>query len=219
MNNSTDKEYLLQIKVKNNLVYSAIKAKGYNSIPKFAKDNDIEYSWICRILSMTQTIFDKKGNYTRRTLKLCDVLGVAVDDLFTENQKYSRDKIQKNIELGEKEVEAYCAMLENANLNQLSMEERLDIEQLETIHNKNLETLTPREQKVINLRFGLNGNKEHSLGEAGEIFGINRERIRQIEAKALRKLRHPSRSENYIEHSEAAKEWVESFSKDSQDEL
>ncbi|MGH9526379.1 MAG: sigma-70 family RNA polymerase sigma factor, partial [Terriglobales bacterium] len=57
-----------------------------------------------------------------------------------------------------------------------------------------LKTLSPREEKVIKMRFGLDDGSEHTLEEVGQSFAVTRERIRQIEAKALRKLRHPSRS-------------------------
>ena len=63
-------------------------------------------------------------------------------------------------------------------------------EQLEEV----LETLTPREAKVLRLRFGLDDGRSRTLEDVGQEFGVTRERIRQIEAKALRKLRHPSRS-------------------------
>ncbi|MBS1270100.1 MAG: RNA polymerase sigma factor RpoD [Gammaproteobacteria bacterium] len=59
-----------------------------------------------------------------------------------------------------------------------------------------LETLTPREAKVLRMRFGIGMNTDHTLEEVGKQFDVTRERIRQIEAKALRKLRHPSRSEH-----------------------
>ena len=55
-------------------------------------------------------------------------------------------------------------------------------------------TLTPREEKVLRLRFGLEDGRSRTLEEVGKEFNVTRERIRQIEAKALRKLRHPSRS-------------------------
>jgi RNA polymerase primary sigma factor len=67
-----------------------------------------------------------------------------------------------------------------------------------------LKTLTPREEKVIKMRFGLDDGSEHTLEEVGQSFAVTRERIRQIEAKALRKLRHPSRSRKlraYLEGS------------------
>jgi len=57
-----------------------------------------------------------------------------------------------------------------------------------------LKTLTPREEKIVKMRFGLEDGSEHTLEEVGQNFAVTRERIRQIEAKALRKLRHPSRS-------------------------
>ena len=57
-----------------------------------------------------------------------------------------------------------------------------------------LRTLTPREEKIMRMRFGLEDGSERTLEEVGRAFAVTRERIRQIEAKALRKLRHPSRS-------------------------
>jgi RNA polymerase primary sigma factor len=59
-----------------------------------------------------------------------------------------------------------------------------------------LDFLTDREREVLEMRFGLNDGKDHTLEEVGKRFGVTRERIRQIEAKALRKLRHPSRSKS-----------------------
>lgn len=70
---------------------------------------------------------------------------------------------------------------------------------------KILNTLTPREAKVLRMRFGINMNTDHTLEEVGKQFDVTRERIRQIEAKALRKLRHPSRSEqlrSFLEEQE-----------------
>ena len=65
-----------------------------------------------------------------------------------------------------------------------------------------LTSLSPREGRVLQLRFGLKDGKSHTLEEVGKKFGVTRERIRQIEAKALRKLRHPSRSRKLKDYLE-----------------
>jgi RNA polymerase primary sigma factor len=65
---------------------------------------------------------------------------------------------------------------------------------LEDSTRKVLATLTPREERVLRMRFGIGENSDHTLEEVGQDFEVTRERIRQIEAKARRKLRHPSRS-------------------------
>ena len=82
------------------------------------------------------------------------------------------------------------------------IEDRQEISPAEAVINLNLKeqtenvlrTLTPREERVIKMRFGVGDGSEHTLEEVGQNFAVTRERIRQIEAKALRKLRHPSRS-------------------------
>jgi len=61
-----------------------------------------------------------------------------------------------------------------------------------------LSTLTPREERVLRMRFGIGVNTDHTLEEVGQQFNVTRERIRQIEAKALRKLKHPTRSKKMI---------------------
>ena len=82
------------------------------------------------------------------------------------------------------------------------IENRAVVSPVEAVINLNLKeqtahvlhTLTPREEKIMKMRFGLEDGTERTLEEVGRFFAVTRERIRQIEAKALRKLRHPSRS-------------------------
>ena len=74
-----------------------------------------------------------------------------------------------------------------------------------------LDTLTPREEKVLRLRFGLDDGRARTLEEVGKEFNVTRERIRQIEAKALRKLRHPSRSKKLKDYLEYYRCWYRSW--------
>lgn len=102
-----------------------------------------------------------------------------------------------NTYLGEDYGTELIELIENCTVadTETLVTKKLFIEEL----NKLLETLTDRERKIIELRFGLYGKKTHTLEEIGEKFGVTRERIRQIEAKALRKLKHPSRANILID--------------------
>src|SRR5260370_5974113 len=98
-------------------------------------------------------------------------------------------------------LEMPCGEEGDSHLSDLS-EDRAVVSPAEAIIKLNLKeqtaqvlrTLTPREEKIMKMRFGLEDGSERTLEEVGRSFAITRERIRQIEAKALRKLRHPSRS-------------------------
>ena len=81
--------------------------------------------------------------------------------------------------------------------NAISPVESATTESLGEATHQILASLTPREAKVLRMRFGIDMNTDHTLEEVGKQFDVTRERIRQIEAKALRKLRHPSRA-NYL---------------------
>jgi len=87
--------------------------------------------------------------------------------------------------------------------SQVSVEDEACYEQLQQDLDTILHTLSPREERVIRLRFGIDDGRSRTLEEIGEIFGVTRERIRQIEKKAIRRLRHPSRSRklrSYTQH-------------------
>jgi RNA polymerase primary sigma factor len=93
-----------------------------------------------------------------------------------------------------KQLDAFFQKNLIIDVTQLSIEEATSNEVIKEQVKEVLNTLTAREQKVLILRFGLEDGKSRTLEEVGIIFKVTRERIRQIEAKAIRKLRHPSRS-------------------------
>ena len=109
-----------------------------------------------------------------------------------EIYKISQDPVSLETPIGEEDDSHLGDFIKDER--NLSPEEFATNEMLKEEISQVLETLTEREEKVIRLRFGLEDGKPRTLEEVGQMFGVTRERIRQIEAKALRKLRHPSRS-------------------------
>lgn len=122
-------------------------------------------------------------------------IGAVMDlapDRVREIQKIAQEPVSLETPIGEEEDSHLGDFIEDedAPAPDEAASYILLKEQLEEV----LETLTPREAKVLRLRFGLDDGRSRTLEEVGQEFGVTRERIRQIEAKALRKLRHPSRS-------------------------
>ena len=123
--------------------------------------------------------------------EIADRLGITVDRV-REILRISQDPVSLETPIGEEEDSHLGDFIpdEDAPAPAEAASRTLLKEQLSEI----LGTLTPREEKVLRLRFGLEDGRPRTLEEVGKEFDVTRERIRQIEAKALRKLRHPSRS-------------------------
>jgi RNA polymerase primary sigma factor len=107
--------------------------------------------------------------------------------------KIAKEPISMETPIGDDEDSHLGDFIEDTNVMS-PVENTVDINLSETVRDV-LAGLTPREAKVLRMRFGIDMNTDHTLEEVGKQFDVTRERIRQIEAKALRKLRHPSRSE------------------------
>ena len=118
-------------------------------------------------------------------------LGISVDKV-REVYKISQDPVSLETPIGEEDDSHLGDFIKDERT--MGPEEYATVEMLKEELGGVLATLTEREEKVLRLRFGLDDGQCRTLEEVGQIFGVTRERIRQIEAKALRKLRHPSRS-------------------------
>lgn len=108
--------------------------------------------------------------------------------------KISKEPISLETPVGDSEDAFIKDFIENEN--EASPAETVANNDLKDRVRRTLKTLTPREEKVLKMRFGIDVASEHTLEEVGKDFGVTRERVRQIEVKALRKLRHPSRSKD-----------------------
>ena len=130
------------------------------------------------------------------TAEIAEAMGVT-EDKVSEVQRIAQDPISLESSIGEEQDSKIQDIVEDENaLSPMEVtEQTLLKEQLLAV----IETLTPREQKVIRLRYGLDDGHPRTLEEVGREFNVTRERIRQIEAKALRKLRQPSRSKRLLQ--------------------
>ncbi|MBK9131675.1 MAG: RNA polymerase sigma factor RpoD [Gammaproteobacteria bacterium] len=115
------------------------------------------------------------------------------EDKIRKVLKIAKEPISMETPIGDDEDSHLGDFIEDSNM--LSPPEAATIAGLREATTAVLESLTAREAKVLRMRFGIDMNTDHTLEEVGKQFDVTRERIRQIEAKALRKLRHPSRSE------------------------
>jgi RNA polymerase primary sigma factor len=106
--------------------------------------------------------------------------------------KIAKEPISLETPVGEEEDSALGDFIPDHNA--LSPQDAVVNENLADQTRRVLATLAPREERVLKMRFGIGERANHTLEEVGQDFEVTRERIRQIEAKALRKLRHPSRS-------------------------
>lgn len=123
--------------------------------------------------------------------ELSEKMNISVDKI-REIYKISQEPVSLETPIGEEDDSHLGDFIKDER--NMSPEEYATNEILKDEISDVLLTLTEREEKVIKLRFGLEDGKSRTLEEVGQMFGVTRERIRQIEAKALRKLRHPSRS-------------------------
>jgi RNA polymerase primary sigma factor len=115
------------------------------------------------------------------------------EDKMRKVMKIAKEPISMETPIGDDEDSNLGDFLEDSSIN--SPIDDASIRGLKDATDEILGSLTAREAKVLRMRFGIGMNNDHTLEEVGKQFDVTRERIRQIEAKALRKLRHPSRSD------------------------
>ena len=123
--------------------------------------------------------------------EIAERMGIS-ENRVVEIQKIAQDPVSLESPVGEEDESKISDFVEDESIKSPTDSAAQDILKAQLL--QVVETLTPREQKVIRLRYGLDDNHSRTLEEVGKEFNVTRERIRQIEAKALRKLRHPNRS-------------------------
>jgi RNA polymerase primary sigma factor len=190
----TEDEYRIKVSVRNNLILKAIEDFGYTSVYKFCMENNLSVGVINQIVGFRVKPIGQDGTFNKHAQALMEVLGAAPTDLWTAEQlelSLTKNTVEK--EIGQRALDKLLGMDNGELLTIESPEESVYQKEKNLALADVVDSLTPKEQKVLQLRFGLHGEEEHTLEETGNIIDVTRERVRQIEAKALRKLRHPSR--------------------------
>jgi len=194
-------EYRVKVSVRNNLILRAIEEAGYKSVAEFCRINEANCFQIHELIRLKLAPININGTFCTGANQLMEALCLAPTDLWTSEQLNMKLKsstrefvltqqdLLESIANGSREIMGLASPEKSAEKSEL----KRDIDGV-------LESLTPRQAEVLRLRFGLDDNEECTLEKVGQHFGVGMERIRQIEAKALRNLRHPSRADTLKPH-------------------
>ena len=186
------KDYRIEIKVKNNRLLTKIEGAGYSSVAKFADTIGMNRTVIYRIVSMKSAALDEEGYYRPEALRIAKFLNCTPQDIYPPAQMRGTMKENKaQITANANEVDSLTSSLRTLAF---SPERKMILDEAKQVLKAVMMTLTPKEQRILDLRYGLTYGEEKTLDEVGAMFGVSSERIRQFESKALRKMRHPSKS-------------------------
>jgi len=188
-------EFNIKVSVRNNLILKAIKDQGYTNLNKFSKECEVPITGLYDLVNLKEAPLTVEGEFSKSAKLLMESLGACPVELWTEEQltmKLKNNRVERELS-----KEALQTALQSNARSLIGLdypEQELDEQESARAINNKLNSLTPRERKILELRFGLNDNEAYTLEEAARLLGYSKERVRQIEAKALRNMRHPSRS-------------------------
>ncbi|MDY4855937.1 MAG: RNA polymerase sigma factor RpoD [Candidatus Ventricola sp.] len=153
---------------------------------------------INKLIRVSRQLLQEKGREPQPE-EIAEAMGISVEKV-REIVKIAQEPVSLETPIGEEEDSHLGDFIQDDDAPPPAEAASFTLmkEQLMSV----LDTLTPREKKVLSLRFGLEDGRQRTLEEVGQQFNVTRERIRQIEAKALRKLRHPSRSKKLKDYLE-----------------
>ena len=172
------KDYRIKITIRNERLLSAIESMGYASVRKFSNAFGLGYMTVVNIVSGKIKPINDKGFVIPTVEKILDILGLNIEEAFTPRQLQGFKKHSYNFSIKEKEIESLMNPVKNSELKLIESDVKTALE-------NSMKTLTPREELVID--------------EIAKFIGVTRERVRQIEIRGIKKLRHPARMSKILE--------------------
>jgi RNA polymerase sigma factor (sigma-70 family) len=176
---------------KNLKLYTLIEESG--GARQVALSIGMNYSILLQLTALHRSPVNKKlGTYTKSAKKIAEYFMLPVEELFPPS--LYKLKLPEKVFRAFDSTEILPLLAARGEVAQPQLEENVLRGEMHQALDKVLVTLTPREEKVLKMHYGLDGQGEHSLEEIGEWFRLHRSRVQQIKARALKKLRHPSRT-------------------------
>jgi RNA polymerase sigma factor (sigma-70 family) len=191
-------EYRIKVTVRNNLILNAIEHAGHKSVSAFCRHVGLDTTAMTELIAMRKPPLNANGEFSAIAKTLMEELCVLPTDLWTSEQltlKLKRNSAQRDV--SSEGMRAALGMHAEEMLELMkpdTLEDAVLKHEMVNVVEEQLESLSPRQAMVLRMRYGI-GCEEHTYEEIGDKFDLTRERIRQIEAKALRLLKHPKRSD------------------------
>jgi len=180
------KDYRVKITIRNERILSAIENMGFPSVAKFCEENILDYTRTSEVIRGSLKPINEKGKLNSLVENLLEILDLEVKDAFTERQLRGFKTTSYEVKLKEDELKQLVNPVKNQELKYIENEVQEKISEVLSIR------LTPREEKIVRMRFGIGMQTDHTLEEISQQWNISKARTGQILNKAIRKLRHPS---------------------------
>ena len=178
-------DYRVKITIRNERLLAAMEGMGYKSVAEFSRSQGLNGVKVNEIISGKIPPLDREGNPKELTKEILEILNLTIEKAFTEKQLKGFKKHTFEVKIEEEKLLQIISPAKNQEIKVIEQEVKSKLSEI-------LSTLTPREEKILRMRFGIGMNTDHTLEEVGRKFFVTRERIREIEGKALRKLKHPT---------------------------
>ena len=179
-------DYRVKITIRNERLLSAIEGMGFESVAKFCAEHILNYDQTSEIIRGKLKPINENGKLNNKVKNLLDILELDIKDAFTPRQLQGFKNTSYEVKVKEKELKQLVNPVKNQELKYIETEVQEKISEVLTIR------LTPREEKIVRMRFGIGMKTDHTLDEISQELNVSKARTGQILAKAIRKLRHPS---------------------------
>lgn len=179
-------EYSVEFKVRNNWLLSKMRDAGFANPAALSRASGVSPSRIGEILNLKKSGMTTKEQWRSAVIKISETLRCLPEDIVPPaHVKLALKNNRASVELSAADIGLLTNSVQLPDAELMQNEARQVLQKL-------ISTLTPREERVVRMRFGLDGHGEQTLEDVAKQFGVTRERVRQIEYKAFRKLKKPS---------------------------